>query len=1078
MAQQTLERPDTDEPSRIDRHWDDEFNQLTQADNTGRTQADYDKEFDDLTSNLRDQENQSQAADNDSSVADQEASPSGGWRNNTSSKPDDQANSKLKSRLKGVGGIIKKRGAIIAIVSLFGGGALVPFLGSATLPFSILGNLDSTSLLQPLNAYLEDYYGYKFFMGGKVDSASSNGEKFAGLRDTEIEQLKKQGVNFPEEGKKLRNGKTVFTQIEVDGKLITASSFKESMRANPSLRSKMIFGKGSYYKSARSAAAKKVRNIFKFRTNPDGVKADTPEETNKNIVERSVDDSSGSASSSSTGAGEGSEETDEFRQSKTDAEDLVGSMNETIEDVKSDPIGKIETVDSGTATGERVGAVEDVTSATKNLGGKIFSYVNTMDVADAVCTIYQVSYTAQVLARTVAVANLVRYGMYFRTVLERTKAGEDTDNSVNYLLDQISKKDSATGLAFDQSAIAKMLFTGSLSSEPRGISAVGGELLLVMYTAMHGLHSVVGTLFTLGLADNDARAGRKLLKNGCAIATNLGVQVGVTVGDAVLTFFTGGASKAATSAAKASAKAGLEYGRELFTKNILSKFSRGAIKDFIKQQTESVGEKLALKNLRKTSMSLLKNTAKEALTNPWNAVGLLAGTAGMFAMPYIVQTLSGGDIAGYITSGGLLNFEAATTGFKHWEAVNALASGGQAATYSAATAYSSTLKEYQDSYVADLRFEAKDTPLDANNPYSTLGSVMYSMQKAVGVSNATNIFSSIAATIALPLKRLSGVAKAATPVSQEALGESLGNPYYQSKNVAVQVSGDPQVIFNKTNTFEEVMEKIGPDSSNPMITYSSDDETTGEPKLSIKAGTELDTYAQKCHNPDATEMDPEFANDNESNYYDFDYCAAGGSNNPANAALYTDAVAFIQQVSPSETNSTGSQASSSSSLPEGTIQELSQKILDNPNITLSSGFDNPASQIQNMAQGKDAQPVTAYSKNATKEILQVILVMAENHTFSINSFVRQWMTAGGYSQHPYGRAVDLGNIDGSCNDGGANCVPFIQDMINKKVLPPGGGIGQQYCSGRGSINAAITAAGWNTFEDSCNHLHIDLGAAS
>ena len=139
-------------------------------------------------------------------------------------------------------------------------------------------------------------------------------------------------------------------------------------------------------------------------------------------------------------------------------------------------------------------------------------------------------------------------------------------------------------------------------------------------------------------------------------------------------------------------------------------------------------------------MSLLKNTAKEALTNPWNAVGLLAGTAGMFAMPYIVQTLSGGDIAGYITSGGLLNFEAATTGFKHWEAVNALASGGQAATYSAATAYSSTLKEYQDSYVADLRFEAKDTPLDANNPYSTLGSIMSQLLKPKNERMKARIF--------------------------------------------------------------------------------------------------------------------------------------------------------------------------------------------------------------------------------------------------------------------------------------------------------------------------------------------------
>ena len=91
-------------------------------------------------------------------------------------------------------------------------------------------------------------------------------------------------------------------------------------------------------------------------------------------------------------------------------------------------------------------------------------------------------------------------------------------------------------------------------------------------------------------------------------------------------------------------------------------------------------------------MDVLKGTARMARDNPWQAIGLVAGMVGMFGMPFIVQALSGVDIAG-ILNNGLLNMDAIGTGVQAWEATNAVGSGGSMATYDAATAYESTLKE-------------------------------------------------------------------------------------------------------------------------------------------------------------------------------------------------------------------------------------------------------------------------------------------------------------------------------------------------------------------------------------------------
>lgn len=1083
MAQKTLQRPpDTDGRSQSD--YDQEFEGIVSdprnaVDDDNPIQRDYDKEFNEIVNNsrsgapegygdtakdLNDQESNADKSDGDSqSVREREAATPGTWRNNTTEQDEKEEKSGSQSRLSAFGAFVKKRSSIITIMALMGGGAVSPFIGMSSLPMAILGNIDMNSLLQPLSAYMEDYYGFRFFGKDKMGSLTPRGESFAGLHDTEIDQLKKNGVTFPDEGRRLRNGKTVFDRIIVDGQEINASTFRRTMRQNPALRSKMIFTKGSYFKSAKSSIAAKVKKRFGFKTNPDGVKGKTAEEIDKNILNQSTNEkSNGNPDPKTTGAAEGEEPPDDFNKAKQDAEDITGAMNEDVEKAKADPFNKdvVGSSDYGNATATRIGAVDDVATATKSVGQRIFGLVNSLDIADAACTIYQVAYTATMVARVVALYNIVRYAMYVRSVFEQAKMGEDVDGSAMYMLNKLMIVDPATGLAFDRSAFAQMLFNGGLTSEPSGVSAIGGALLATMYTGMHTFHAGIGEVFGKG-----AGTGRTFMKNACGLATNLGVQIGVTIGELALTIFTFGAGKGITEAAKDTARIAFRQGIDLFKDRIVSKFSKKAISEFMKEQIEKVGEKLAFKNLRRTSMDVLKGTARMARDNPWQAIGLVAGMVGMFGMPFIVQALSGVDIAG-ILNNGLLNMDAIGTGVQAWEATNAVGSGGSMATYDAATAYESTLKEYRDSYVADMRYEARNTPFDIKNPYSMLGSAMFGMQKAIGLANSSNPVSSIVATIGLPFKLFSNIATAKTSATQEEIGNSVGNTYFIDNKISTQITGSPNVIFKKTYSFAEVIEQIGPESSNPMIEYASDDEKTGEPKLSVKSGSELEKYAEKCHNPYRTEADPQFATDDEgSNVYPFEECAVGGSKRDANADLYSDAISFIYQLSPSEITTTTS-SSEGSSLPDGDAQEMAKQILENGNINFSDS--SVQQEVQDTADGKAATPVALDGR-----LLQVIAAIGKNHTLTITSLGRTINCD--YSVHCLGEAVDISNIDGGTTTGGDDAsMSVLQEILDNKYLPQGAGIGQEECGNRSSINSKLTAAGYVTHSDSCNHLHLAL----
>ena len=103
----------------------------------------------------------------------------GAWKNNTTPAYDKNKNKPSENFLQKGKALFKKRGAIVGIVALLGGGAAVPFVATASLPFSITGNMDARSFLQGLTKYNDDYLGFKYF--GKTSTVSASGDEIKGL---------------------------------------------------------------------------------------------------------------------------------------------------------------------------------------------------------------------------------------------------------------------------------------------------------------------------------------------------------------------------------------------------------------------------------------------------------------------------------------------------------------------------------------------------------------------------------------------------------------------------------------------------------------------------------------------------------------------------------------------------------------------------------------------------------------------------------------------------------------------------------------------------------------------------------
>ena len=885
-------------------------------------QSAYDERFNDMTSQP-DLQKLEQAGDsgygsqgdegstNDlGEQARQQETTDGGWANNVTGKQSQQQKG-WRGAANKARAVFKNKTATTAILALLGIGGSVPFIGSAALPFSIVGNMDAQSMMQGLQEYTEDYIGFNIFDTSKA-SVGTTADKIKGLRKSEVEQLKRNGVELRDEKINPITRKRTYGLVVFNGKEVRpGAEFKQAMRNDVAFRKAMVYTKGSYWKSSKNAFTAGVKRLFRINPNPilDGAddKARAKQLTNEAI---NGDTSHSSTSNLSDEIEEGSKEAAE----RDKATDTIGEIDKEVEAGKK----RIADGDITSATGEK-SSMADISNSldrdsvdilggeTKSLGGKIWGYVNATDIGDTLCTVYSVANTANTIARTIALGNIVRFALDIRATIERAKAGDDNGKDVQYLMTMLQNQDPNTGQSFDETSYAAMLFNGKLSSEPSAVSAIGGQSMVALYLGMHALHSVFGSFTSWASGSpTQAGAGRQFLKNVCGLVQNMSFQIATTALSVALSIFSGGTLAIAGGTAKETLKALVDAG----LKKTMTDIGKQVIHKLAADESGKLSAKQAAKTVSRKSWSAFKTTLKNM--SGWSYVGLVAAGVSTFGMKYIVDTLSGENIAG-LTENGFAAFDAVGTGWNQYESSAAIASGGTVANYAQMAAYQSRRDEYRNSYIADMKYDAKDTPFDIKTPYSTLGAALFAAQKTIGISASMSLPSTMFSMFSIPFKLpMVAAAHAADAVTPEAIGEKVADPYLQDRKIATTVTGSPDVIFDKHYTFEDILDKLV-DNDDPQIKYEGNDEKTGEPKLSIIPDSKLAKYAEKCHNPERTQVDPEFINDDESNYYDVETCMTDGRNyNQALYPLYADAVRFIGQVTPDAENSAGGDDSADS----------------------------------------------------------------------------------------------------------------------------------------------------------------------
>ncbi|MGH7195721.1 MAG: hypothetical protein ACREGA_02985 [Candidatus Saccharimonadales bacterium] len=170
-----------------------------------------------------------------------------------------------------------------------------------------------------------------------------------------------------------------------------------------------------------------------------------------------------------------------------------------------------------------------------------------------------------------------------------------------------------------------------------------------------------------------------------------------------------------------------------------------------------------------------------------------------------------------------------------------------------------------------------------------------------------------------------------------------------------------------------------------------------------------------------------------------------------------------------QSNGSGAATSSGSTTNAGT-QQVAQQILTTKNISLT-GRD-VQQDIQDAANGKKGSAGVMTSS----AILKLILTVGQKHKVTLSA-----IQSGGSGHcnntakascpndpHYNGDAVDFSQLDGKAltgRDSGSLAILSIAEG----VLPSGSAIGQSQCG-----TTPPLPAGWTTFEDTCNHLHVQV----
>ena len=271
-----------DDPRDIDSAYKERFNDMTSSPDLQEFESSMDNTYGDDFKKL------DNSGDLGAEARAHEQNSSSTWADNTTKTAPKTGPEGMKGLLQKGKVLLKNKGATAAIVAVLGLGGTVPFLSASSLPFAIVGNMNAKSMLLGLSQYNQDFLSFKLF-GAKTASVQNGAKgKLAGLTESEIAQLKENGIEFKGNGEKNKlTGKTTFTEVRYkDGAWLKAGEeFSTEMSKNPAFRKALIYEKksiSSLWKAYKNSAAASVKSLLGISSNPD-ISGENDTERNKKM---------------------------------------------------------------------------------------------------------------------------------------------------------------------------------------------------------------------------------------------------------------------------------------------------------------------------------------------------------------------------------------------------------------------------------------------------------------------------------------------------------------------------------------------------------------------------------------------------------------------------------------------------------------------------------------------------------------------------------------------------------------------------------------------------------------------------
>ncbi len=765
--------------------------------------------------------------------------------------------------------------------ALFGGGGIIGIIlflffgiGPGMLPFSFMGNLNQNSVTHSLQAFIDDHTNFRLF-GSKADGPAS--KAFSGLKQSEIDRLKADGVKFsPEGGNKVGStNRLAFDSIEIDGKVITRDNFNEMMK-NAKLRSKVYkVGNRSLFKGVRNSFARAMRATKKISLAPD-----LDSKTNEEFRKKVYSSVSGSEGSISTASATPTDADNNSRAGSTDASkanSMAGVSDEMKKAVDSEVAlakeGKPSGLDIGSGDlGSTLEKYQDFDlEASRSPAAKIWGLVNSLDMADMLCTTYQIGSTAATLASTLVAIQTIRYGMSFLSTINEVQATGDYNEGFNRAMETITKQDSL-GRSFDSSSAVQYIFTGQLSNaQPLSVSAVGGEALLTLISTMSAINGTVG-LGTPG-------TGKTILKGVCGAATNLWVQVGATTADWAVTIV--GSIFGGAGAGYKVAKEALVQGAKVAGKT----FIKEAIQNSLKEITQTISTRESRQLVARQAARAIKKEAANPFN--WAMIGLFLAQS--YGMEYIIKALAGTEVLDY-TNSGVQTAEAMISAYEGDQMMAGISAGASIISTDMVAEAESVRSYYANLDASVERLNAN--PFDTTNSYSFVGSLASSLLTINPSLSSPNGFSRAMGVLSVPFRLsaslLSGKQTSASTgnVSQSDIHAFVGDQNATNKNIALRINGSPYVYYKKQGSIDAVLDQAIADN---LISVSGE-------TVSVVGGSALEEHMKKCNNPDKYLIDNGLLD--EEYIYPEECILKNNDNSQLN--YYNNIVTYMSLINPEE----------------------------------------------------------------------------------------------------------------------------------------------------------------------------------